>query len=96
MTYDHKPPAPMPLIEVAAMLARSGKWQCAAAVRDAKDRIAELERENAELRAIVDAIQEGNRVGVIKVLCCDPSNFEACLAAQQVLHDILSARVAAV
>lgn len=48
----------MPLIEVAAMLARSGKWQCAAAVRDAKDRIAELETEVARLTAEVAAYQE--------------------------------------
>ena len=56
MTYDHKPSPPMPLIEVAGMLERNGKGQCAAAVRNAMDKIKQLESRLAKESAIVEAL----------------------------------------
>lgn len=55
------------------------------------ERIAELERENAELRAIVECVDECRRVGVLKVLCVDPGSERACAAAQKKLNQLLAA-----
>ena len=55
MAYDTKPPAPMPLIKVASWLALNGWAKEAIAVRDAKDRIAELGREAELSKQVVAA-----------------------------------------